>query len=128
MSKAGKTNKSKQTPSSPYSTMSNEDLVREFRTSCFQPCVDFAKLDDMQKEILSRMIPDNAEQFTLYGVKNDSTGKLVSDLTNPRHKYWERKNNPREAIQRDRWRAVKYGDAKLIPVEIKCFVKGPIEY
>ena len=120
--------KSKTKTSSPYSNMSNEDLVSEFRLSCFQPCVDFAKLDELQKEILSRMIPNDAEQFSLYGVKNNSTGRLVSDLTNPRHKYWEHKNKPREAIQRDRWRSVKYGDAELIPVEIQCFVKGPIEY
>ena len=28
-------------------------------------------------------------EFTLYGVMDKSTGKLVSNLTNPRHKYWE---------------------------------------
>ena len=28
-------------------------------------------------------------EFTLYGVMDKLTGKLVSNLTNPRHKYWE---------------------------------------
>lgn len=30
-----------------------------------------------------------ANEFTLYGVMDKSTGKLISNLTNPRHKYWE---------------------------------------
>ena len=32
-----------------------------------------------------------ANEFTLYGVMDKLTGKLVSNLTNPRHKYWETK-------------------------------------
>lgn len=28
-------------------------------------------------------------EFTLYGVMDKLTGKLLSNLTNPRHKYWE---------------------------------------
>lgn len=30
-------------------------------------------------------------EFTLYGVMDKLTGKLVSNITNPRHKYWETK-------------------------------------
>ena len=33
----------------------------------------------------------NTETFTLYGIRNNKTGKLVSNLTNPRHKFWESK-------------------------------------
>lgn len=34
----------------------------------------------------------------LYGARDTSTGKLVSDITNPRRKYWDRERNARSAI------------------------------
>lgn len=39
------------------------------------------------------------EEFNLYGVKNKKTGKLVSNITNPRHKYWESKKRAQNAIE-----------------------------
>lgn len=35
---------------------------------------------------------------TLYAARCVETGKLVSDLTNPRRKYWDRESNARAAI------------------------------
>lgn len=37
--------------------------------------------------------------LTIYGARDTSTGKLVSDITNPRRKYWDRKGNAVSAIQ-----------------------------
>lgn len=34
----------------------------------------------------------------LYVAREVATGKLVSDITNPRRKYWDREGNAREAI------------------------------
>ena len=34
----------------------------------------------------------------LYAARDVSTGKLVSDITNPRRKYWDRKGNAEKAI------------------------------
>lgn len=37
--------------------------------------------------------------FKLYGVIDKSTGKLVSDITNPRHKYWDKKGVQRGLLE-----------------------------
>ena len=34
----------------------------------------------------------------LYGARDTTTGKLVSDITNPRRKYWDKKGNAQSAI------------------------------
>lgn len=34
----------------------------------------------------------------LYAAREIETGKLVSDITNPRRKYWDRKANAEKAI------------------------------
>ena len=34
----------------------------------------------------------------LYAARDTSTGKLVSDITNPRRKYWDKKGNAQSAI------------------------------
>lgn len=39
-------------------------------------------------------------ELRLYAVRDTDTGKLVSDITNPRRKYWDRKGNAMSAIQR----------------------------
>lgn len=89
--------------------------------------IEYAK--ELREEILSRMIDNNAENFMLFGVKDTSTGKLVSDITNPRHKYWEsekraqsaiRGYNPTYVTQRDR---KKHNKEDLEVVEIKCIVQ-----
>lgn len=35
----------------------------------------------------------------LYAARDTSTGKLVSDITNPRRKYWDKKGNAVSAIE-----------------------------
>lgn len=35
----------------------------------------------------------------LYAARDVSTGKLVSDITNPRRKYWDKKGNAVKAIE-----------------------------
>ena len=34
----------------------------------------------------------------IYGAGEIATGKLVSDITNPRRKYWDKKGNAQKAI------------------------------
>lgn len=89
--------------------------------------IEYARI--LREEILSRMIDNNAENFKLFGVKDKSTGKLVSDITNPRHKYWESEKRAQSAIngynpiyvtQRDR---KKHNKEDLEVVEIKCIVQ-----
>lgn len=89
--------------------------------------IEYARI--LREEILSRMIDSNAENFKLFGVKDKSTGKLVSDITNPRHKYWESEKRAQSAIngynpiyvtQRDR---KKHNKEDLEVVEIKCIVQ-----
>lgn len=61
-------------------------------------------------------------EFTLYGVMDKSTGKLVSNLTNPRHKYWETRKTAENVVRKfmsERYNA----DRKLEVVEIECKVK-----
>ena len=36
----------------------------------------------------------------LYAVREKSTGKLVTGLTNPSHKFWERKSDCENAVRR----------------------------
>lgn len=38
------------------------------------------------------------DKIYLYAARDSETGKLVSDLTNPRRKYWDREGNARSAI------------------------------
>lgn len=40
-----------------------------------------------------------ADSFKLYGVVDTTTGKLVSNLTNPRHKYWESRKRAEQALK-----------------------------
>lgn len=35
----------------------------------------------------------------LYAARDTTTGKLVSDITNPRRKYWDRRGNAVKAIE-----------------------------
>lgn len=45
----------------------------------------------------------------IYGAREISTGKLVSNLTNPRRKYWDREGNAINAIRYHNGRVVRYG-------------------
>lgn len=38
------------------------------------------------------------KKIYLYGARDTSTGKLVSDITNPRRKYWDKRGNAQSAI------------------------------
>lgn len=38
-------------------------------------------------------------EIYLYGARDANTGKLVSDITNPKRKYWDRKGNAEKAIE-----------------------------
>lgn len=61
-------------------------------------------------------------EFTLYGVMDKSTGKLVSNLTNPRHKYWETRKTAENAVRKSMSRRYN-ADRQLEVVEIECKVK-----
>lgn len=37
-------------------------------------------------------------ELRLYAVRDKDTGKLVSDITNPRRKYWDKRGNAVSAI------------------------------
>lgn len=39
------------------------------------------------------------KEMLLYAARDTATGKLVSDITNPRKKFWQRKNAAKEAIR-----------------------------
>ena len=53
----------------------------------------------------------------LYAVRDMDTGKLVSDITNPRKKYWYRKNYALKAIQSGR-RWSRYKNLELVVFEL----------
>ena len=48
----------------------------------------------------------------LYGARDTATGKLVSDITNPRRKYWDKKGNAQKAID---YYNSNYANKKLRP-------------
>ena len=59
--------------------------------------------------------------FTLYGVIDRSTDRLVSNITNPRHKYWEKRESAENAISQ--YNHYKYDERQLEIVEIECRIK-----
>lgn len=61
-------------------------------------------------------------EFTLYGVMDKLTCKLVSNLTNPRHKYWETRKTAENAVRNFMSRRYN-ADRQLEVVEIECKVK-----
>ena len=60
----------------------------------------------------------------LYGARDVATGKLVSDITNPGRKYWERKGSAEAAItaynDRVQWRYHRgnHGQLELVTFEL----------
>jgi hypothetical protein len=40
------------------------------------------------------------KQIKLYGARDKNTGKLVTGLTNPSHKFWHRRKDCEDAINR----------------------------
>ena len=57
------------------------------------------------------------ENQRLYAVRDTDTGKLVSDITNPRRKYWDRKGNALSAI-RGAGRYCKHKNMELVVFEL----------
>lgn len=51
-----------------------------------------------QRDALSSKTDD--KKIYLYAARDTETGKLVSDLTNPRRKYWDMKGNAVAAINK----------------------------
>lgn len=49
----------------------------------------------------------------LYAVRDTESGKLVSDITNPSRKYWNRRGNAESAIRSYNSRRVKFRHGKL---------------
>lgn len=48
----------------------------------------------------------------LYAARDVNTGKLVSDITNPKRKYWDKKGNAVKAIE---YYNQRYANRKLEP-------------
>lgn len=65
-------------------------------------------------------------EFTLYGVMDKSTGKLVSNLTNPRHKYWETRKTAENAVRKFMSRRYNV-DKQLEVVAIECKIRSVSE-
>ena len=61
-------------------------------------------------------------EFTLYGVMDKLTGKLISNLTNPRYKYWETRKTAENAVRNFMSRRYN-ADKQLEVVEIECKIK-----
>lgn len=55
----------------------------------------------------------------VYCVRDEDTGKLVSNITNPRRKYWDRKGNAESAIRNAKGRYYKDPrNLKLVTFEL----------
>nr|DAQ21481.1 MAG TPA: hypothetical protein [Caudoviricetes sp.] len=67
-----------------------------------------------------------ANEFTLYGVMDKLTGKLVSNLTNPRHKYWETRKTAENAVRNFMSRRYNV-DRQLEVVAIECKIRSVSE-
>ena len=61
-------------------------------------------------------------EFTLYGVMDKLTGKLVSNITKPRHKYCETRKTAENAFRNFMSRRYN-ADKQLEVVEIECKIK-----
>lgn len=63
-------------------------------------------------------------ELIIYGARDTSTGKLVSDITNPRRKYWDRRGNAVSAIQtynmRNYYRGItcRHGKIELVTFKL----------
>lgn len=64
-----------------------------------------------------------AEKIFLYAARDTATGKLVSDITNPKRKYWDKKCNAQKAIE---YYNERYANKKF-PVTVNKGPHGVIE-
>lgn len=56
----------------------------------------------------------------VYAVRDKNTGKFVSDLTSPRHKFWERENFCKQAITKHSHSWLQLRNYDLEFVELTC--------
>lgn len=89
-----------------------------------KPTVDIeVKID----ESTSTKKKDSDGKLYLYAARARDTGKLVSDLTNPRRKYWDREGNARAAINSanaDPWLRGRHEHVDLVKFEL---VEVPVD-
>lgn len=64
--------------------------------------------------------------FTLYGVMDMDTNKLVSNITNPRHKYWESRKRAENAVSNYNYYRQEKRNLKV--VEIDCVINDTNEF
>jgi hypothetical protein len=57
----------------------------------------------------------------LYAARDKNTGKLVSDITNPRKKYWQRESACRESINNANRERLRYGITRRGELELVVF-------
>lgn len=56
----------------------------------------------------------------VYAARDKNTGKFVSDITNPRHKFWEKKGFCESAIAKYNSRRYRFNNYDLEMVELTC--------
>ena len=54
----------------------------------------------------------------IYAVRDESTGKLVSNITNPRKKYWEKRGNAENACNKALSRKWETRPLKVVAFEL----------
>lgn len=59
-------------------------------------------------------------EFCLYGIFDEDKDRLVSNLTNPRHKYWDNKKSADSTLSRA---LMRDKDRKLKVVTIRCKIE-----
>ena len=68
------------------------------------------------------------ERMRLYAAKDKNTGKLVSGITNPSHKFWQRQGDCESAIRRysnSRYKRGNY-DLELVTYELVEVREGEV--
>lgn len=69
---------------------------------------------------------NSMDDFKLYAILNTETNKFVTDLTNPRHKFWTSKKramsalNTANALQLFRLGKYKRENLKIITINCTC--------
>lgn len=63
------------------------------------------------------------DKIYLFAARDTATGKLVSDITNPKRKYWDKKGNAQKAID---YYNTRYANRKF-PVSVNKGSHGIIE-
>lgn len=66
----------------------------------------------------------------LYAARDKNTGKLVSNITNPGHKFWSRQGDCEKAIRNYNYynRNYKEYDLELVTYELTEIKEGELNY